>query len=100
MYSFLDSHQKHSTTVGLFLNPRTRNITPQYHVIYDDLFMTVPKAKTGGLLNPNDFDANSWRRLVELGAEHYVFNDEDKNGMPVPLPELDEEWMSEQKRER
>jgi hypothetical protein len=29
---------------------------------YDDLFTAVPNAETGGLLNPNDFDAGSWRR--------------------------------------
>jgi hypothetical protein len=72
---------------------------PQYHVFYDDLFMTVLNAKSGGLLNPNDFDADSWRRLVESGAERYVFNEEDGNAMPVLLPELDEEWLLERERE-
>jgi hypothetical protein len=65
-----------------------------------NLFTTVPNAETGGLLNPNDFDANSWRRLVESGAERYVFDEEDENGVPVPLSELDEEWLSERERER
>jgi hypothetical protein len=73
---------------------------PQYHVVYDNLFTTVPNAETGGLLNPNDFDAHSWQRLVESGAERYIFDEEDENGVPVLLPELDKEWMSEHEREQ
>ena len=32
----------HASTVGLILNPRTNRISPQFHVIYDDYFETVP----------------------------------------------------------
>ena len=32
----------HASTVGLILNPRTNRISPQFHIIYDDYFETVP----------------------------------------------------------
>ena len=32
----------HASTVGLILNTRTNRISPQFHVIYDDYFETVP----------------------------------------------------------
>ena len=32
----------HSTSVPLILNPRTQHISPQFHVIFDDAFTTVP----------------------------------------------------------
>lgn len=32
----------HSSLVPLILNPRTQHISPQYHVIFDDKFTTVP----------------------------------------------------------
>jgi hypothetical protein len=82
----------------LILNPWTGNVTPQYHVVYDDLFTTVPNAETGGLFDPNDFDVNSWNRLVESGCERYIFDEEDENGRPIPLPKLDDEWIDEEER--
>ena len=32
----------HASTVGLILNTKTHRISPQFHVIYDDYFETVP----------------------------------------------------------
>ena len=32
----------HASSVGLILNPRTGHISPQYHVVYDNDFTTVP----------------------------------------------------------
>eukprot|EP00804_Cyclotella_cryptica_P026596 CCRYP_014020-RA/>CCRYP_014020-RA protein AED:0.15 eAED:0.08 QI:0/0/0/0.75/0/0/4/0/791 len=36
---FLD---KHSSLVPLVFNPRTQRVSPQYHIIFDDAFLTVP----------------------------------------------------------
>lgn len=38
---FLGFSPYHSTTIGLIRNLRTNNISPQYHVVYDDSFVTV-----------------------------------------------------------
>jgi hypothetical protein len=36
----------HASNVGLILNPRTGNVLPQFHVINDDDFTTVPYLRT------------------------------------------------------
>ena len=38
---FIGFSHEHSSTVGLILNLRTGNISPQYHVVYDERFETV-----------------------------------------------------------
>ena len=32
----------HAGTVALVLNPRTGHVSPQFHIVFDDLFTTVP----------------------------------------------------------
>jgi len=39
---FLGYSQSHAGSVALVLNPRTLHVSPQYHVIFDDTFSTVP----------------------------------------------------------
>jgi hypothetical protein len=39
---FVGFLKEHSTTVPLVLNPRTNHVTPQFHIIFDDAFTTVP----------------------------------------------------------
>ena len=48
----------HSDTVGRILNLETGAITPQYHLVYDELFTTCYGAYTAGL-----FDAERWNGL-------------------------------------
>ena len=38
---YLDQYREHASNVEYVLNPRTYHISPQYHVIYDDDFVTV-----------------------------------------------------------
>ena len=38
---FMGFSRFHSVLVGLILNPCTGSISPQFHVVYDDLFSTV-----------------------------------------------------------
>ena len=38
---FLGFSNEHSSTVGLILNLKTGHISPQFHVVYDELFTTV-----------------------------------------------------------
>ena len=80
---FMGYSSKHSTTVGLILNMRTGSISPQFHCVYDDLFTTVPNADSGGLFDPNVFDATSWARLIESGVERVV--DDDGEAPPLHL---------------
>eukprot|EP00804_Cyclotella_cryptica_P019457 CCRYP_006639-RB/>CCRYP_006639-RB protein AED:0.37 eAED:0.37 QI:0/0/0/1/0/0/2/0/99 len=39
---FVGFSPNHSSLVPLVLNPRTQHISPQFHVIFDDVFSTVP----------------------------------------------------------
>ena len=39
--AFMGFSKRHSTLVGLVLNLRTKSISPQFHVVYDDTFSTV-----------------------------------------------------------
>ena len=34
-------------TVALVFNPRTLHVSPQYHVVFDDEFTTVPYLRSG-----------------------------------------------------
>ena len=39
---FVGVSPKHSSTVGRILNVRTGHVSPQFHVVFDDLFTSVP----------------------------------------------------------
>ena len=60
----------HAGAVALALNPRTGHVSPQYHVVFDDLFMTVASMKK------NEVPPN-WTELNEKSSERVT--DEDYN---------------------
>jgi hypothetical protein len=41
MGMYAEPSPSHASNVGLILNPRTGHVLPQYHVVYDDDFMTA-----------------------------------------------------------
>ena len=59
----------HASNVALVLNPRTGHISPQYHVIYDDDFTTVPFLRKGQV-------PPHWEELVSKSA---IFSRTDNN---------------------
>ncbi len=60
----------HAGSVALVLNPRTRHVSPQFYVVFNDLFMTVLYMKK------NEVPPN-WAELVEKSSER--INDEDED---------------------
>ena len=77
----------HASTVGLIRNLRTNKVSPQFHVVYDDLFETVHSSDTPPDIRPNliifnrfksDYDAydfvpdmtNEWLTPVEHAQRH------------------------------
>ena len=60
----------HAGLVALVLNPKTLRVSPQYHVVFDDDFTTVPYMKNGEI-PPN------WSQLVTASIE--VISDDDFN---------------------
>ena len=88
---YLGVSPSHSSTVGLILNIATGYVSPQYHVVYDDLFSSVPSAETGGALQPDVFHGSFWDQLVASGLER--LDDGDYADEPVPPP-LHHDWMT------
>ncbi len=52
----------HAGSIALVLNPRTGHVSPQFHVVFDDLFTTVPFTKNSEV-PPN------WAELVAKSSE-------------------------------
>ena len=77
---YLGPSPMHSTTIGHILNLRTGSISPQFHVVYDDLFTTVPNAENGGVLDLENFCEASWRMLIESGVECTLWCKYDHTG--------------------
>ena len=69
--------QFHSGNVALTWNPTTGRVSPQYHVVFDDGFTTVPYMESG-TLPPN------WEDIVEHSYETATAED----------IELADSWLS------
>lgn len=94
---FLGFSSKHSSTVGQVLNLRTGHISPQYHVVYDELYSTVTTTEYDmeALSNNNVFTLDQWNDLLTTGYEKsFLIDDAVSEG--APLPELNVEWLSPQ----
>ena len=78
---FVGFSKVHSSDVPLILNPRTGHISPQYHVVFDDTFSTVPS-------------------LSESEEPTQFWNEVDLDGMihKIPLEDsityLDDDWLT------
>ena len=71
----------HSTQVGLFLNLLTGSISPQFHVVFYDMFSTVMSITAA--------DPEVWIRLVtsrNSGIQVMLDQEDD--------PDLDDEWLT------
>ena len=71
----------HSSHVGLIRHLRTNNISPQFHVVYDDFFETVHAE--------DDQAPSSWPELLQFQTFRSEYDDEDF------VPELTDEWVDE-----
>ena len=94
---FVGFSRHHSTSVPLILNPKTQHISPQYHVVFDDDFSTVP-AVSSELFRNQEFE-----RLFGTARERYI--DPLEAGADPTLSDevveppstlLDDEWLSEE----
>ena len=85
---YLGVSPDHSSTIGRILNLQSGFISPQYHVIYDDLISTVPNAESGGTLEPA-LDGSYWRKLLATGYEFLPDDNDD------PLPDLHPDWLTD-----
>ena len=88
---FLGFSSKHSSTIGNILNLRTGNISPQYHLVYDDEFPSVPNVESGGLLGNSPISIQDWNKIIASGLERYIDHDADPF---LPIPSLHDDWLS------
>ena len=78
----------HSTLVGLILNPLSGVISPQFHVVYDDLFSTVFAS------DDTEESAELWEKLLTLpNNKLQVLLDQDDD------PELEDHWLTDSELE-
>ena len=71
----------HASNVGLILNPHTGHVSPQFHVVYDNDFTTVPYLRSVDV-------PPHWAKLVEASS-HLEVQTERQVGTWQSLPELD-----------
>ena len=80
--AFLGFSRMHSTMIGLILNLRTKFISPQFHVVFDDMFTTITS-------NEDEVVPAIWSHLLmSPSARLRVTLDQDAT------PELDDDWLS------
>jgi hypothetical protein len=90
---YIGSSHEHSSTVGRVLNLRTGAVSPQYHVVYDELFSSV----SSYAMNDAKFDPITWSELVQTGLESQVdYEDIAVEGQQprVPFEEMFNDFKS------
>jgi hypothetical protein len=85
---YLGASTTHSSTVGRILNLKTGHISPQYHVVYDELFTSVQ-----GELIDQVFDARHWQELIEFGGEERLLDPTDAADGRVPFTEFYDDFV-------
>jgi hypothetical protein len=90
---FLGFSPDHSSTIGRIRNVSTGNVSPQFHIVYDDYFTSVPNADNGGVEAVVQENVD-WESLIEAGRERHVELEIDQHGNQLNIPELAEEWLT------
>ena len=79
MGQYVGASPYHASSVGLVRNLRTNNISPQFHLVYDDFFETV---HSSDVTQPA-----VWEELVIFSRQQANYDIED-------VPELAKEWLN------
>lgn len=87
---YLGVSPTHASTVGRILHPSTGHISPQYHVVYDELFQTVP-----GHIVDQVFDSTLWDSLMSLEGLEQTIDPTDIHGDTVPYQEFFDDYCEE-----
>ena len=84
---FVGFSRQHASTVGLIRNLRTGSISPQFHVVFDDFFTTIPTQ--GGL---DDYNVpENWGDLFRFSRLNVL---EDWTEIDGKAPTLSLEWRA------
>eukprot|EP00804_Cyclotella_cryptica_P017792 CCRYP_001210-RA/>CCRYP_001210-RA protein AED:0.65 eAED:0.36 QI:0/-1/0/1/-1/1/1/0/317 len=82
---FVGFSSEHSSLVPLVFNPRSQRVSPQYHVIFDDGFSTVPS------LHSIEERDRRFEELFQTSRESFL----DPSGADKHGPPLDDDWLSQ-----
>jgi hypothetical protein len=77
---YLGASPLHASTVGLVRNLQTGNMSPQFHLVFDDYFETVH--------SDEGEEPAIWSELITFQAFRSDYDDEDY------VPELSDEWLN------
>ena len=80
----------HSSTVGRVLSLDTGYVSPQYHVVYDELFTTVY-----GNMTDKVFDQEEWTTLLMLHGEDNLLDPRDVRHGTEPFPSFYDDFVSD-----
>jgi hypothetical protein len=80
---YVDRSSLHASLVGLILNLQSSNISPQYHVVYDDFYETVHLDEAS--------EPECWGDLILTSSERVVI-DEATADEREKIPRLAGEW--------
>jgi hypothetical protein len=61
----------HASNVAVVLNPRTGHVSPQFHVVFDDDFTTVPNLCTA-IVPPHWADLVCSSATIEMYTEKHI----------------------------
>jgi hypothetical protein len=96
---YLGISTRHSSTIGQIRNLDTGHVSPQFHVVYDPFFMTVPNAGDPELVNVDRIDLQHLLSVPGVHQEHNDIEDIDELGNLKPAPELNDEWLTFREQE-
>ncbi|KAL7452136.1 hypothetical protein ACHAXS_000267 [Conticribra weissflogii] len=86
---FVGFSKDHSSLVPLVLNLKSGKILPQFHVIFDDKFQTVPS-----MCRSMEAIDDGFEQLFCSSIESFLESEYDDSGCQlVPCPELDDDWL-------
>jgi hypothetical protein len=99
---YLGVAMRHSSTIGRIRNLNTGHVSPQFHVVYDPFFTTVPNAEDPDLADVDNINVDSLLDTISGRGqrEHFEIEDIDERGNVLPQPELDIEWLTQHEREQ
>lgn len=72
---YLGNACKYSSDIPLIFNVTTGSFTPQFHVVFDDQFVTIGSS----LDHLPDFNSEEWNKLFGESSLQYVLDDDDYN---------------------
>ena len=89
---FVGYSSQHASNVGLILNPVSKRISPQFHVLFDDFFSTVRSVDD---TEDPVLSSVDWDRLIRTFGTDRYFEAEDVDFVPP----VSDEWLSPEERQ-